>query len=87
MKLQVNTSGSWRDVLEFPASQLPRVLFVADGLIYLPSEPPEKLSIVDDAGRRYYRAFEQEGTGWKTVWRHCNGTELTTAKRRKSAYG
>ncbi len=70
MKLQANLKGSWRDVAEFPAPEMPMVRFAAGMLAR--SMSGGKLAIVSDAGTRYYHAME----GGHPVWRDSRGDEL-----------
>lgn len=86
MKLQAAVGGEWRDVFRFPLAQLPRVLIAADGLPDLPGEPICRLSIIDDAGVRYYRSTERVGERWRTVWMTFENRELTTPKRSMMRY-
>ncbi len=70
MKLQANHKGSWRDVAEFPAAEMPMVRFAA-GLLAR-SMNGGKLAIVSDAGARYYHAMEHG----HPVWRDSRGDQL-----------
>lgn len=49
MKLQVNSKGSWRDVLSFSAAQAPEVEDAAASLARASGQP--RMRIVDHEGR------------------------------------
>jgi hypothetical protein len=63
MKLQVNFNGAWRDVVAFDAAELVPVAEAA-ARIKGSAKPSVELSIVDDAGKRFYfNAVRTDGTG------------------------
>lgn len=55
MILQVNTSGAWRNVVEFDASDRPRMIAVLIPLAKL--VPNAKWCLVDDQGKREWLRF------------------------------
>lgn len=57
MKLQINTSGSWRNVVEFDADRAPEVEDAAAALSR--AAGGLKLAVVDDAGQR--RTLNERG--------------------------
>lgn len=70
MKLQVNVSGAWRDVCEFPSHELALARFGA-GILACASNS-DKFAIIDDQGTRYY--YQAKGVDER--WRTLKGVEL-----------
>lgn len=63
MKLQINDSGGWRNVMSFDAEKEDRVRFAAQALASL-GERNVKLRILDADGN--VTAHHQPGHGWET---------------------
>ena len=70
MKLQVNLSGAWRDVCEFPARELPLARFA--GSMLACASTGAKFAIIDDQGKRYFYQVRSTDARWRTV----QGAEL-----------
>jgi hypothetical protein len=52
MKLQVNTAGAWKNVVDFPEQRREEVLAALSELRLALREDDPKWSVVDDKGRR-----------------------------------
>lgn len=65
MQLQVNTSGAWRKVCEFPRSELALARFA--GSMLACADIHAKFAILDDAGKRYYHEHAASDERWRTL--------------------
>lgn len=73
MKLQVNLSGAWRDVCEFPPRELTLARFA--GSMLACAAQNAKFAIIDDQGKRYH--YRPGATAaMDDRWRTARGDEL-----------
>lgn len=63
MKLQVNTSGAWRDVIEFDDTADAADVAFAAGLLQS-AAPDSKWCLVTDDGRRIWLDVDRESGGY-----------------------
>lgn len=66
MKLQINTSGAWRNVVEFQVADTQRVCRAAESLAAILG-PDTAWSYVSDFGDRYYYRHGDQGKPWKSL--------------------